>query len=62
MSVLDFILGLIAIIALFIFGIGALGMKYNSLKLEERIEKLEEENQKLKEKVKNKKETKKDVK
>lgn len=47
MGVLDFILGLIAIFGLFIFGVGALGIKYDSKRLSEENEKLREEIQKL---------------
>lgn len=48
MGVLDFILGLIAIVCLFIFGIGALGMKYQTAKITEENEKLREEIKRLK--------------
>ena len=47
MGALEFIFGLIVLFVLFVFGIGALSMKYDTKRLTEENEKLREENKKL---------------
>lgn len=48
MNILQFMFGIIVLFTLFIFGIGILGMKYDSEKLNKEIDKLIIENNKLK--------------